>query len=84
MMIFNTLQRNNAVVNMNSFYNSEVYKLLKSGVEHHFELEFNVDGKTGHENEDKNNRYQGQLDFYKDVVETLGYKVFEAKLLWLK
>jgi len=30
-----------------NFKNSDVYKLLKSGVEHSFELEFNYQDKTG-------------------------------------
>ena len=32
---------------MNVFYRSEVYQQLESGVQHHFELEFNVNEKTG-------------------------------------
>ena len=32
---------------MNSFYKSDVYELLCNGIEHQFELEFNVDDKTG-------------------------------------
>ena len=47
MMIFNTKQREAIVENMNNFYTSDIYNLLKNGVEHYFELEFNVDGKTG-------------------------------------
>jgi len=105
MMIFETSQREAIIENMNSFYESDVYKLLKTGVEHHFELEFNMDGKTGFidfiyfdkqndgwvivdfktgkETDEKNSKYQQQLDFYKNVVEALGYKVFVARLLWL-
>ena len=33
---------------MQSFYKSDIYELLEKGVEHRFELEFNVDGKTGY------------------------------------
>jgi len=55
-------------------YKSDVYKLLDNGVEHHFELEFNVDGKTG---------FIDFIYFDKDVVEQLGYKVVSARLLWL-
>ena len=47
MMIFETKQRESIVENMNSFYKSDVYELLRNGVEHQFELEFNVDDKTG-------------------------------------
>ena len=105
MLIFETSQREAIIENMNSFYESDVYKLLKTGVEHHFELEFNMDGKTGFidfiyfdkqndgwvivdfktgkETDEKNSKYQQQLDFYKNVVEALGYKVFVARLLWL-
>ena len=105
MMIFETSQREAIIENMNSFYESDVYKLLKTGVEHHFELEFNVDDKTGFidfiyfdkENDgwvivdfktgtqtvEKNSKYQQQLDFYKNVVEMLGYKVIGTRLMWL-
>ena len=47
MMIFEPLQREAIVKNMDIFYKSDVYKLLNDGVEHKFELEFNLDGKTG-------------------------------------
>lgn len=47
MMIFETKQRKVIIENMNSFYKSDVYELLRNGVEHQFELEFNVDEKTG-------------------------------------
>ena len=105
MMIFETVHRERIVKNMDSFYNSDVYELLKNGVEHHFELEFNVDGKigfidftyfdvvkngwvivdfkTGSESEDKNSKYQEQLDFYQTVMEKLGYRIVETRLLWL-
>lgn len=46
-MIFDPLQRERIIKNMNSFYKSEIYELLKNGVDHHFELEFNHEGKTG-------------------------------------
>lgn len=42
-----------------------------------------VDFKTGKETDEKNIKYQEQLDFYKNVVEKLGYKVLDARLLWL-
>jgi len=47
MMIFDKTQREIIKKNMQTFYRSEIYTLLKNGVDHHFELEFNVDGKTG-------------------------------------
>ena len=105
MMILETKQRKSIIANMNSFYKSDVYELLNDGVEHHFELEFNVDCKTGFidfiyfdkehngwiivdfktgvETDEKNKKYQGQLDFYRDVVVSLGYRVIDARLLWL-
>ncbi len=105
MMIFETSQREDIVANMDSFYSSDIYELLKNGVEHHFELEFNVNGKTGfidfiyfdeqnngwviidfktgRKNEDKNSKYQEQLDFYQDVMNNLEYKIVDARLLWL-
>jgi len=105
MMIFETSQRESIIKNMNNFYNSDVYGLLKNGAKHRFELEFNVDDKTGfidliyfdkesdgwvivdfktgRETDEKNSKYQQQLDFYQNVVEILGYKVVDARLLWL-
>lgn len=104
-MVFEPNNRQIIIDNMNSFYKSDIYKLLKEGVEHKFELEFNVDGKTGFidfiyfdkesngwviidfktgkETEDKNTKYQDQLEFYKEVMTNLNYKVSDAKLLWL-
>ena len=45
--IFDITDRVKIISNMQVFYTSDVYDLLKNGVEHHFELEFNTDGKTG-------------------------------------
>jgi len=105
MMIYEPSQRKSIIENMDNFYGSDVYELLKSGVEHHFELEFTVDEKTGfidfiyfdkenkgwvivdfktgRETQDKNSKYQEQLNFYQDVLESLGYEVWQTKLLWL-
>jgi len=105
MMIYETSQREQIVQNMVDFYKSDVYELLKNGVEHCFELEFNfedktgfidfiyfdkesdgwviVDFKTGVEREEKNEKYKAQLDFYQNVLEEVGYKVTQTKLLWL-
>lgn len=105
MMIFETSQRESIIKNIDNFYKSEIYKLLKDGVIHHFELEFNVDNKTGFIdfiyfdknrngwvivdfksgkiNTKKEIEYQKQLDFYKDVLENLGYIVVDSILLWL-
>lgn len=105
MMIFETSQREIIVKNMGNFYNSDIYGLLNNSVEHHFELEFNVAGKTGFidfiyfdkendgwvivdfktgsETDEKNKQYQQQLDFYRNIVVALGYKVLDARLLWL-
>jgi RecB family exonuclease len=105
MMVFETSQRKTIIENMNSFYKSDLYQLLKDGVEHYFELAFTFDGKTGFidliyfdkksdgwviidfktgvKSEEKSTNYQKQLDFYRDVVEELGYRVVETRLLWL-
>lgn len=40
-------EQNNIKNSIENFKNSDVYKLLKSGVEHRFELEFNYQDKTG-------------------------------------
>jgi len=45
--IFNIEDRNQIIKNMNTFYDSDIYNLLKDGVEHKFELEFNIDNTTG-------------------------------------
>jgi ATP-dependent exoDNAse (exonuclease V) beta subunit len=90
---------------LQKFYDSSVYTLLKNGVEHRFELEFNdgkrrgyidlvyfdetrngwviVDFKTGTPSAAKGADYQGQLDFYTDVLEGNGMDVVEARLVWL-
>ncbi len=47
MMIFEPIHRTAITENMNAFYKSEVYKQLQTGVQHHFELEFNVGEKIG-------------------------------------
>ncbi|MEA2099989.1 MAG: UvrD-helicase domain-containing protein [Campylobacterota bacterium] len=47
MLILDSKQRESIVKNMEVFYESDVCKLLKNGVKHHFELEFRVDDKTG-------------------------------------
>ncbi|MCT7625043.1 UvrD-helicase domain-containing protein [Aliarcobacter butzleri] len=40
-------EQNNIKNSIENFKNSHIYKLLKSGVEHRFELEFNYQDKTG-------------------------------------
>jgi ATP-dependent exoDNAse (exonuclease V) beta subunit len=42
-----------------------------------------VDFKTGKESKEKNNKYQEQLDFYKEVMQDIGYAVCETKILWI-
>ena len=42
-----------------------------------------VDFKTGTESTGKNDKYQEQLDFYKEVMENLNYKIVDTQLLWL-
>ncbi len=42
-----------------------------------------VDFKTGKSSKEKEGKYQKQLDFYKEVVEELGYKVLNTQLLWV-
>ena len=86
------------------FKNSDVYKLLKSGVEHRFELEFNyqdkkgfidlvyfdeskagwviVDFKTGIKSQEKEEKYQKQLEFYKEVLSDIGMSVVWKEILW--
>jgi len=90
---------------MQKFHESTVCSLLQNSVEHHFELEFNHEGKTGFidfiyfdpekngwvivdfktgiESEEKNRKYQEQLTFYKEVMESLEYKIVDTQLLWL-
>jgi ATP-dependent exoDNAse (exonuclease V) beta subunit len=90
---------------LQKFYESAIYTLLESGVEHRFELEFNHEGKTGFidflyydqekegwvivdfktgvESEEKISQYQEQLDFYKNVMEVLEYKIVDTQLIWL-
>ena len=87
------------------FKNSDVYKLLKSGVEHRFELEFNyqdkkgfidlvyfdeskagwviVDFKTGIKSQEKEEKYQKQLEFYKEVLSDIGMSVVGKEILWV-
>lgn len=105
MMVFDKIQRENVKTYMSNFYKSDVYKLLKKGVNYKFELEFNeenrtgfidfiyfdekndgwviVDFKTGIKDEQKIHTYQSQLDFYKTVIENLGYKVIKSEIMWL-
>ncbi|MGB3751194.1 MAG: UvrD-helicase domain-containing protein [Arcobacteraceae bacterium] len=105
-MIFDTDQREQIFKNMQNFYNSDIYRLLKDGVEHRFEMEFNVDDKigfidfiyydeskngwvivdfkTGKETQEKNLHYQKQLNFYRDVIERLEYRVVDTFVLWLE
>jgi ATP-dependent exoDNAse (exonuclease V) beta subunit len=45
--IFDKVSRDEVIKNMDNFYKSDIYKLLQNGVEHKFELEFNVDDKHG-------------------------------------
>ena len=47
MAVFEEEQREAIVKSMQAFYKSDVYVKLQEGAEHHFELEFNVEGKTG-------------------------------------
>lgn len=105
MEVYELEQRRAVDVSMKIFYGSHIYEILKKKIEHHFELEFNVDDKTGfidfiyfdakkegwvivdfktgHESEEKSSQYQEQLDFYKTVIEDLGYRVVCTELLWL-
>ena len=47
MMILDDTKRETVISNMKNFYKSEIYDLLKTGVKHHFELEFNTGDKVG-------------------------------------
>jgi len=42
-----------------------------------------IDFKTGTPSNEKEELYQAQLDFYKDVMESLNYKVVACSLLWI-
>ena len=42
-----------------------------------------VDFKTGQETEEKNSKYQGQLDFYQSVMVKLCHTIVDSKILWL-
>ena len=88
-----------------NFKSSDVYKLLKSGVEHRFELEFNyqdkkgfidlvyfdeskagwviVDFKTGTKSQEKEEKYQKQLEFYEEVLSDIGMSVISKEILWV-
>ncbi len=103
--LFETKDRDKVKRSMESFYASSIYSILQNGTTHHFELEFNNDGKrgfidfiyfdrqkegwvivdfkTGQKREEKIDKYQKQLEFYKDVMEHLHYKVTDTQLLWL-
>ena len=47
MNIFDDMEREEIINNMDNFYQSDIYQLLKSGVEHHFELEFHLKNTNG-------------------------------------
>jgi len=47
MLVFEEVKRNKIILHMNNFYKSEVYVLLKNDTRHRFELEFNINNKTG-------------------------------------
>jgi ATP-dependent exoDNAse (exonuclease V) beta subunit len=88
-----------------NFKSSDVYKLLKSSVEHRFELEFNyqdkkgfidlvyfdensagwviVDFKTGIKSQEKEEKYQKQLEFYEEVLSDIGMSVVGKEILWV-
>ncbi|MCT7447152.1 UvrD-helicase domain-containing protein [Aliarcobacter skirrowii] len=42
-----------------------------------------VDFKTGNKTTEKQNKYQKQLDFYKDVLKNIGMTVVEKEILWV-
>jgi len=103
--IFDESDRTKIKESMGKFYQSDVYELLKANVEHRFELEFNIDNKTGFidfiyfdkdndawvivdfktgiATKEKEDKYQDQLDFYTEIMTSLGYKTIDAKLLWI-
>ncbi|WP_198306044.1 UvrD-helicase domain-containing protein [Arcobacter vandammei] len=88
-----------------NFKSSDVYKLLKSSVEHRFELEFNyqdkkgfidlvyfdeskagwiiIDFKTGIKSQEKEEKYQKQLNFYEEVLSDIGMSVVGKEILWV-
>ena len=87
------------------FKESHVYNLLKTGVEHRFELEFNhegktgfidlvyydkskagwviVDFKTGFKTQSKEKQYEDQLEFYEEVLRSIGMSVTNKMILWI-
>ena len=88
-----------------NFKRSDVYQLLKSGVEYRFELEFNyqdkkgfidlvyfdkdkagwviIDFKTGIKSQDKEEKYQKQLEFYEKVLSDIDMSVVGKEILWV-
>lgn len=95
MMIFESSQRESIIKNMDKFYKSDIYKLLDNGVEHQFELEFNIDNKTGFIDFiyfDNNRSGWVIVDFKtgsktenknQQYQEQLGHSVVGTRLLWL-
>ena len=90
---------------IDNFKNSNLYMLLKSGVEHRFELEINyqdrtgfidlvyfdknkvgwviIDFKTGIKSQEKEEKYQKQLEFYEEVLCDIGMSVVGKEILWV-
>lgn len=98
-------EENKIKSSIDKFKSSNVFELLQNGIEHRFELEFNVnektgyidlvyydqdsngwvivDFKTGKPTKEKENKYQQQLDFYKNILESLDMNVVDKRILWV-
>ena len=103
--IIEETEQNKIKNSIERFKSSNVYKLLKSGVEHRFELEFNyqdkkgfidlvyfdnekagwviIDFKTGIKSQEKEEKYQKQLEFYEEVLSNIGENVVGKEILWV-
>ena len=105
---FELIDENEQIKIQNSIENfkiSDVYRILKNGANHRFELEFNyqdkkgfidlfyfceerdgwviVDFKTGKRSDEKEEKYQKQLEFYEEVLEDIGLCVVGKDILWV-
>ena len=103
--IIEEIEQTKIKYSIQNFKSSNVYQLLKSGVEHRFELEFNyqdkkgfidlvyfdensagwviVDFKTGIKSQEKEEKYQKQLEFYEEVLNDIGMSVVGKEILWV-
>ncbi len=105
MGVYDKNSKDEIIGHLDNFYDTDVYKALKNGAEHRFELEFNhenkkgfidlvyydsnkdgwviVDFKTGVESKEKNNKYNIQLDFYVNALNSANIDIVKSRLVWL-